>query len=65
MAGVGIQILFPLTDKQAQACIVAADCFGVEPWEMALHVLSFPLARQAILRRVDSDSRDGKLSSPR
>lgn len=35
----GVQLLFPLTEKQAVAVIVAADAFGVEPWEMAAHVL--------------------------
>ena len=34
-----VTIAFPLTDKQATSIIVAADRFGVEPWEMAAHVL--------------------------
>lgn len=34
------QIVLPLTETQAVAMVVAADAFGVEPWEMAVHVLS-------------------------
>lgn len=35
-----LHITLPLTEKQAIACVVAADRFGVEPWEMAVHVLA-------------------------
>ena len=34
-----VTISFPLTDKQASTIVIAADAFGVEPWEMAAHVL--------------------------
>jgi len=33
-------ITFPLTERQAVAVVVAAERFGVEPWEIAVHVLS-------------------------
>lgn len=36
-----ITVAFPLTQKQATAVVVAADAFGVEPWEMALHALNW------------------------
>lgn len=36
-----LAISFPFTDRQAQSVVVAADAFGVEPWEMAAHVLRF------------------------
>lgn len=32
-------IVLPLSDEQAKAVVVAADAFGVEPWETAVHVL--------------------------
>lgn len=42
-------ITLPLTEAQAVSIVVAADAFGVEPWEMAVHVLDlkrrFNLAR--------------------
>lgn len=34
-----LTISLPLTDEQAREVVVAADAFGVEPWEMAAHVL--------------------------
>lgn len=34
-------ITLPLTEAQAVAIVVAADAFGVEPWEMAVHTLDF------------------------
>lgn len=34
-------ITLPLTEAQAVSIVVAADAFGVEPWEMAVHVLDF------------------------
>lgn len=36
-----LTITLPLTDKQAQACVVAADAMGVEPWEIAVYALAF------------------------
>lgn len=35
-----VELRLPLTDAQATAIIVAADRFGVEPWEMAVHILA-------------------------
>jgi hypothetical protein len=35
-----ISIALPLTTKQAVAVVVAADRLGVEPWEIAVHVLA-------------------------
>jgi len=34
-------ITLPLTQGQVRSIVVAADAFGVEPWEMAVHVLDF------------------------
>lgn len=35
----GLTVSFPFTDEQATAVVVAADAFGVEPWEMASHLI--------------------------
>jgi hypothetical protein len=35
-----VHIALPLTSEQATAVVVAADAFGVEPWEMAAHVVA-------------------------
>lgn len=35
-----LTIVLPLTQAQAQSVVVAADALGVEPWEMAMHVLN-------------------------
>jgi hypothetical protein len=35
-----ILIALPLSDTQAIAVIKAADAFGVEPWEMGVHILN-------------------------
>lgn len=40
-----LTISLPLTSEQAQAIVVTADAFGVEPWEMAVHVLASVTAR--------------------
>lgn len=37
----GLSLIFPFTSEQVQAVVVAADAFGVEPWDMAVHVLNF------------------------
>lgn len=37
--GDGLTVSFPFTDEQARAVVVAADAFGVEPWEMASHLV--------------------------
>lgn len=34
-------VTLPLTEKQAQACASAAQAFGVETWEIAVHALAF------------------------
>lgn len=36
-----VQIVLPLSDKAAQACVRAAEGLGVEPWELAVHALWF------------------------
>ena len=36
-----IKIEFPLTDKQAIACIAAAHQIGCEPWEIAMSAIHF------------------------
>jgi hypothetical protein len=36
-----VRIELPLTQRQAVAIVVAADALGVEPWELAVHVLEW------------------------
>ena len=36
-----LAIALPLSDRAAKACVIAADRLGVEPWEIAVHVLAF------------------------
>lgn len=35
-----VTISFPLSQEQAIAITCTAEAFGVEPWEMALHVVA-------------------------
>jgi hypothetical protein len=35
-----VTIALPLTTEQATAVVIAADRFGVEPWEIAVHALA-------------------------
>lgn len=35
-----IRLTLPLSDEQAKAVVIAADRFGVEPWEIAVHALA-------------------------
>jgi hypothetical protein len=37
---VTLTITLPLDSEQATAVVVAADRFGVEPWEIAVHILA-------------------------
>ena len=54
----GVTVALPLSDDAAKACVVAADLFGVEPWEVAVHALSdvqrWALADTLIARRETS-----------
>jgi hypothetical protein len=38
-----LTLALPLTQPQIGAVVVAAAAFGVEPWEIAVHALSFKL----------------------
>ena len=49
-------ITLPLTEAQAVSIVVAADAFGVEPWEMAVHVLDFK-RRFNLARHIDGQDR--------
>lgn len=40
----------PLTDGQVVACVVVADRFGVEPWEIAVHALAFRQEMEIVRR---------------
>lgn len=35
-----VTIAIPMSDKAAKACVIAADRFGVEPWELATHAIA-------------------------
>lgn len=56
-------ITLPFTERQAQACAAAALVFGVESWEMGVHILA-ERQRSDLLRRIASvhvqSSRDGE-----
>lgn len=36
-----LRLCLPLIDEQITAIVVAAEAFGVEPWELAVHALAF------------------------
>lgn len=50
-------VILPLTEEQAQACAAAAHAFGVETWEMAVHLLAQRQA-QAWVRRPHAQTDD-------
>lgn len=52
------QIVLDLTSKQAESIVIAADCFGVTPSEMAVHVLSFR-QRLELQRQIEKGGSDG------
>ncbi len=39
-SGMKLHLSLPLDECQVIACVVAADRFKVEPWEIAVHVLA-------------------------
>lgn len=41
MTTISTEIKLPLTEEQAQAVAAAALAFGVDSWEMGVHILSF------------------------
>lgn len=54
-AGASLTLALPLSDKAVTATVIAAERFGVEPWELAVHVLAFKqslsLRKELIQRR--------------
>lgn len=67
-----LRIELPLDDEQAQAVVLAAEAFGVEPWEMGAHVLqarrwpsgseraAFVRARNAMYQRRHRTPKQGR-----
>lgn len=42
-----LTITLPLDDEEARSVVVAADRLGIEPWELAVHILSLKQTFQA------------------
>ena len=55
------QIVLPLTEEQAQACASAALAFGVEAWEIAVHILA-DVQRTAVIAGIRSPLTDQSVS---
>lgn len=52
-----VTISIPMSDEAAKACVIAADRFGVEPWELAVHVLAWKHQWGVWMSRRVSDDR--------
>lgn len=60
MTVISTTIKLPLTEEQAQAIAAAALAFGVDSWEMGVHILSFPKLGEIQRKRMAGVSPHGQ-----